>query len=216
MIELYTGTEIVGTAEWSMTTDTAGPDADTTPGTYQPYIDFVNMAADDVFEVRVYEKARSADTQRLLQAWTLTGAQSSPLWTTTATFTLLHGWDFTLKKISGTDRTITWSIRDVIKAVDVGAIGSIATGGIASASFATAALQAIADAWLDRNMATGVDSGTDSTGVRTPRQALRSLRNKVSQAAGIATVTKEDDTTASWTAALTTAAGNPISGVDPT
>ena len=27
MIELYTGTEIVGTAEWSMTTDTAGPDA---------------------------------------------------------------------------------------------------------------------------------------------------------------------------------------------
>ena len=72
----------------------------------------------------------------------------------------------------------------------------------------------IADAILDRDMATGTDSGTEA--IRTVRQALRSSRNKVSVAGGVLTVTKENDTTASWTAAVTTTAGDPISAVDPT
>jgi hypothetical protein len=93
---------------------------------------------------------------------------------------------------------------------------SMATGGIGAGAHAAAELNAIADATLDRNMATGTDSGTDSTAVRTPRQALRSLRNKNAVAAGVQTVRKEDDVTASWTAAVTTTAGNPISEVDPT
>jgi hypothetical protein len=66
---------------------------------------------------------------------------------------------------------------------------------------------------LDRNMATGADSG--SATVRTVRQALRALRNKVAIAAGTMTVSKEDDTTASWTASVATTAGNPISSIDP-
>ena len=97
-----------------------------------------------------------------------------------------------------------------------GSVGSMAPAGIAANSLAAAAKQDIADYVLDRNMATGTDSGTDSTAVRTPRQGLRMLRNKTTITAGVATVTKEDDITASWTAAVTTAAGNPISGVDPT
>jgi hypothetical protein len=72
----------------------------------------------------------------------------------------------------------------------------------------------MADAWLDRDMSTGTDSG--STTVRTPRQALRVLRNKVSQTGGTMTVCKEDDSTSSWTAALTTdAAADPITAIDP-
>jgi hypothetical protein len=71
-----------------------------------------------------------------------------------------------------------------------------------------------ADALLDRNMATGADNG--STTVRTVRQALRFLRNKVSISGGTMTVTKEDDSTSSWTAAVTTdAAADPITAVDP-
>jgi hypothetical protein len=72
---------------------------------------------------------------------------------------------------------------------------------------------AIADAILDRDMSTGTDSG--SATVRTVRQALRASRNKVSISGGTMTVTKEDDTTASWTAAVTTTAGDPISAIDP-
>jgi pimeloyl-ACP methyl ester carboxylesterase len=70
-----------------------------------------------------------------------------------------------------------------------------------------------ADAFLNRDMSTGTDSG--STTVRTVRQALRFLRNKWSIAAGTLTVTKEDDVTASWTAAITTTAGDPVSASDP-
>jgi hypothetical protein len=93
---------------------------------------------------------------------------------------------------------------------------SIGTNGLDSGGITAAAKNAIADSILDRNMATGTDSGTDSTAVRTVRQALRILRNKASVAGGTLTVTKEDDTTASWTAAITTTAGNPVSAVDPT
>lgn len=72
---------------------------------------------------------------------------------------------------------------------------------------------AIADAILDRDMSTGTDSGSPT--VRTVRQALRANRNKVSISGGTMTVTKEDDTTASWTASITTTAGDPISAIDP-
>jgi hypothetical protein len=114
-----------------------------------------------------------------------------------------------------------------------GSVASVATGGIAATSFAAGAIDAaaiaanaigsaeldatagveIADALLDRDMATGTDTGSST--VRTVRQALRALRNKVGIAAGTLTVTKEDDVTASWTGAVTTAAGDPITQIDP-
>lgn len=92
---------------------------------------------------------------------------------------------------------------------------SIATGGIGAGAHAAAEINALADGLLDRNMATGTDSGTNSTTTRTVRQALRRLRNKESIAAGTLTVTKEDDTTLSWNATVTTTAGDPLSAVDP-
>jgi hypothetical protein len=75
-------------------------------------------------------------------------------------------------------------------------------------------LTEIADAILDRDMAIGVDSGSST--VRTPRQALRAARNKVEIAAGTMTVFKENDSTSSWTAAVTgTAGADPITLIDP-
>ena len=97
-----------------------------------------------------------------------------------------------------------------------GSIGSISAGGVISGAHAAAELNAIADALLDRNMTTGTDNGTDSTVVRTVRQALRRLRNKEAIAAGTGTVYKENDSTTSWTYAATTTAGDPLSAVDPT
>lgn len=68
-----------------------------------------------------------------------------------------------------------------------------------------------ADALLNRDM--GAVSDTNS---RSPLNALRFLRNKWSLAASTLTVTKEDDTTSAWTAAVTTSAGaEPITGSDP-
>lgn len=67
----------------------------------------------------------------------------------------------------------------------------------------------VADALLARNVSGGSSAG------RTVKQALHILRNKTSIAAGTLTVTDVDDTTSSWTAAVTTTAGNPISAIDP-
>lgn len=85
--------------------------------------------------------------------------------------------------------------------------------GIAAGVIAAAARNELADSILDRDMATGTDSG--SATVRTVRNALRPLRNKTAIAGGALTVTKEDDSTTAWTAAVTTTAGNPISAIDP-
>lgn len=71
-----------------------------------------------------------------------------------------------------------------------------------------------ADALLNRDMSSGTDSG--STTVRTVRQALRLNRNKVDISAGTMTVYKEDDSTASWTSAVTTdGSAEPIVSSDP-
>lgn len=90
---------------------------------------------------------------------------------------------------------------------------TFAAGAIDAAALATDAVNEIADGLLDRNMATGTDSGSPT--VRTVRQALRFSRNRINIAGGTLTCYKEDDSTASWTAAVTTTAGNPITQVDP-
>jgi hypothetical protein len=96
-----------------------------------------------------------------------------------------------------------------------GAVGSVTgnVGGNLVGTLSTTERNAISDAMLDRNMATGTDSGT--TTIRTMRQALRFLRNKWSITGGTLTVCKEDDTTSSWTGTVTQTAGNPVSTIDP-
>lgn len=109
--ELYTGTEAVSTTEWSATTDTAGPDADTTNGVFQAFLDVSDMIAGDQLQIRIYEKVRSGDTQRIVFQSILTGAQSEPIWVSPSLI-LLHGWDVTMKALAGTI-TVNWSIRQV-------------------------------------------------------------------------------------------------------
>jgi hypothetical protein len=67
----------------------------------------------------------------------------------------------------------------------------------------------VADKLLGRNVSGGSDAG------RLVKEALAVLRNKVSVAAGVLTVYDTDDTTVLYTAAVTTAPGNPIAAIDP-
>ena len=112
LAELYSGTATISTTEWSLSTNTSGPDADTTDGVFQVFLDVNLIGAADLFRVRVYEKARSADTQRVVYEAFISGPQGSPEWVSPS-LVLLHGWDVTLLKVSGTDRAIPWSIRQV-------------------------------------------------------------------------------------------------------
>jgi hypothetical protein len=118
---------------------------------------------------------------------------------------------------------------DFLPSATAGAAGGVFIAGTNAATTITTALtttftgnltgtlstterNAIADAFLDRNMGTGTDSGG-----RTVRNALRPAVNKIAISAGTTlTVYKEDDTTSAWTAAITTdVAALPITVVDP-
>jgi len=109
--ELYSGTEAVGATEWSCTTDTSGPDVDTTDGVFQVFLDLSDMIAGDQLQIRVYEKVRSSSTQRIVYQAILSGAQPEPVWVSPSLI-LMHGWDVTLKALAGTI-TVDWSIRQV-------------------------------------------------------------------------------------------------------
>lgn len=110
--EAFSGSETVGTTEHSLTTDTAGPDVETSDGVFQCFLDLSALAAGDVFVFKVYEKVLSSSTQRLAYSVTFSGAQGAPVWISPSLI-LLHGWDMTLDKVAGTDRNIDWSIRKV-------------------------------------------------------------------------------------------------------
>lgn len=105
---------------------------------------------------------------------------------------------------------------DTIDGIVDSILDDTGTSGVVVASVGASERNAIADAFLDRNMATGADNGADNTTTRTVRQALRALRNRVNISGGTMTVYKENDSDASWTAAVSTAAGDPISQVNPT
>jgi len=102
----------ISTTEYSLPGDGAGPTAQTTDGVFQFWIDFANMVAGDQYRVRLYEKYDSGGTQRLVEEWILTGAQSKPLMVIPS-MVLGEGWDVTVTKLAGTDRTIYWSIRKI-------------------------------------------------------------------------------------------------------
>ena len=92
-------------------------------------------------------------------------------------------------------------------AVDAAAI---ATDAIGAAELAQGAAQEVADEVLNRDIA-----GSASGGARNVRSSMRALRNRQAIAAGTLTVYQEDDLTSAWTAVVTTAAGNPITEIDP-
>ncbi len=124
--EAFAGIETVGTVEHSLVTDTSGPDVSTAAGDYQAFVDLSALVAGDEYEWKAYEKTRSGGTQRATLSARIVGVQSTPIWSSPP-LKLLHGWDMTLKKIAGTDRSIEWSIRKPIAAGGGGGSVNVAT-----------------------------------------------------------------------------------------
>ena len=112
LTEAYTNSQTVSTTEHSLPNDATYSSSSpmTADGMYQAFIDLSAMAAGDEFEFKVYEKVSSTATQSLVYVKNFVGRCATPLHVTPALI-LFHGWDMTLKKISGTDRSIEWSIR---------------------------------------------------------------------------------------------------------
>lgn len=102
----------ISTTEYSLPADTTTgvPTSQTTDGVFQFFIDFANMIAGDQYEVKLYEKTDSGGTQRLVETWVFTGAQGKPMFVMPSLI-LGEGWDVTVKRLAGSDRTVAWSIR---------------------------------------------------------------------------------------------------------
>lgn len=109
--QVYTGTATVGVTELSLVSGTTTLQSVATPAVIQVFIDTVNMASSDQYEIDIKDKVISGGTQRSLYVATLIGKQSGPF--VTASLILYHGWDVTMTKIAGTDRSFSWSIRKV-------------------------------------------------------------------------------------------------------
>lgn len=103
----------VGTSEYSIPGNTTSgvPTSQTDDGVYQCFIDLVNMAKGDEYQFAIYEKAISGGTSRQIFFQTFLGDHASLF--VTPTLILMHGWDMTMKKLAGTDRTFDMSIRKV-------------------------------------------------------------------------------------------------------
>jgi hypothetical protein len=99
--------------EWSLTTDTAGPDLNTDDGVYQLFLDLNTLVDGDTIRIRFYEKVQAADTQRAFFTQDISNAQGAVDNWVSPSFVLLHGWDITAQMVTATSRAITSSVRKI-------------------------------------------------------------------------------------------------------
>lgn len=110
---LFENSGTIGTSLYStVNNSTTAPASSTTAGIYQAFFDTNAIAAGDEFAFTCYEKVASGGTQRIVYQTVLVGPQGQPGLAFPA-LVLLNGWDFTMQKIAGTDRSIAWSIRQI-------------------------------------------------------------------------------------------------------
>jgi hypothetical protein len=105
--EHETGSQ-TATLDTEHTLNTTSPE--TTDGAFQLVVDVALLVNDETLTLKIKEKARSGDTQRLLWSATYKHIQARPL-VASPPIILLHGWDMTLEQNGGTGRAFPWSIR---------------------------------------------------------------------------------------------------------
>lgn len=111
--EAFAGSATIGTTEYSAPNNAnfSAGSARTEDGIYQVFLDTSDMVVGDQLQIRIYEKCRAADTQRVIYEAILTGTQTDT-WVSPSLI-LLHGWDVTLDTLAGTSIVVNWSIRQV-------------------------------------------------------------------------------------------------------
>jgi hypothetical protein len=108
-VEFCTNTVSISTSEISLNTGTTSLNSNTANGVFQAFLDLNLLAAGDAFDFKVYETVRTSGTKRLAWSARFGNAQGTPIWVSPSLI-LGIGWDMTLTKVSGTDRSIPWRI----------------------------------------------------------------------------------------------------------
>lgn len=105
-------TVTVSTTELSLLNGNSTIAANTSAGVYQVFVDLNAMTVSEQYQLKIYEKTISGGTQRVIQDVIFSGVQGNPIYASPSLI-LLNGWDMSLKKLAGTDRSLIWSIRAV-------------------------------------------------------------------------------------------------------
>jgi hypothetical protein len=96
----------ITTTEYFLASDSTTKTSQTDDAMVQLWCGDTSIAAGDVFEVKLYEKVNAVEFSQVLGYLTVDAKSFiSPA------FILGDGWEFSLRKISGTNRTINWSLR---------------------------------------------------------------------------------------------------------
>jgi hypothetical protein len=110
--EAFTNTATITTTERFLASNSTTKTDQTDDGVFQLFLNMSALAAGDIYRVRVYERVTSAGTSRVVMEENVAGPMGSPHYVT-PTMIFLHGWEYSITKIAGTDRSIDWSIRKV-------------------------------------------------------------------------------------------------------
>lgn len=109
---LHEDSASISTTEYSLPADAnySSGSPQTSDGIFQCFLDLSAMVAGDEYLFQVYEKVQSGGTQRVVWKQSFLNLQAEPHWVSPSLM-LMHGWDMTLDRQAGSDRTIGWSIR---------------------------------------------------------------------------------------------------------
>ena len=107
----YEDTATIGTTPFSLPNNSTTLTPITVDGVYQVFIDLAAMTVTEEYQIVVLEKVTAAGAQREVFRATVEGT-TSPAWVSPSLI-LMHGWDVQVTKLTGTDRSIGWSIRQV-------------------------------------------------------------------------------------------------------
>ena len=103
---------LIGTTEHSLpaNTEVGVPTSQSDTCQVQTWLKVDSMAAGDEFLVQLYEKVIAAGAQSVIDSWRLV----YPVDKLVISGIIVHnGWDITVKKVAGSDRTVEWSLRKV-------------------------------------------------------------------------------------------------------
>lgn len=107
----YENSATIGTSPFSLPNNSTTLTPITVDGIYQVFLDLAAMTTTEEYEIAVLERITAAGAQREVFKMVVTGTNAPAL--VTPSLILMHGWDVQVRKLSGTDRAIGWSIRQV-------------------------------------------------------------------------------------------------------
>ena len=108
--QVYNGSASIGTTPFSLPNNSTTLTPMTDAQDVSAWVKFASLAVADRFQVEILDKMTGmGDAQETVEKFIVQGPGSPVI--LTPFIPLIHGWDIRVTKLSGTDRTVTWSLR---------------------------------------------------------------------------------------------------------